>query len=345
MAYRPLPMCISLRSFTAAPFRPSLVLYRSSAIGRPSRLRPTLPVRLASQWGRGPQPRYSRFTRVEGLYALWLTSPAFRIGLGIVGLAGGTFYVSNLEHVPITGRRRFNFISPEQEAALAGDQFQLVMQTFGERVLPPNHPYSRIVNRVVARLLPAAGLQGQDFEVRVINDSNQKNAFVMPGGKIFVFSGILPICAGDDGLAHVLGHEIGHTVAHHAAEKLSKSGFVLGLALLITLAFDVSGSLAQSIVDIALNKTNSRTQESEADHIGLLMASKACYSPHAAIGLWERMAKAEQGAPPQFLSTHPAPKTRITSLQGWLAEAEELQSKTDCGSIIGFGKKIMYRFS
>ncbi len=337
MAFRPLLMSTSLRRFTTAPLRPSLNLYPLHAVGRSVPLLHRLPVRPASQWGRGPQSRYSRFSRVEGLYSLWLTSPAFRTGLGVVALAGGAFYFSNIEYVPVTGRRRFNFISPEQEAELAKDQFKLVMQEFGDKVLPPDHPYSRVVNRVVSRLLPYAGLQGLNWEVRVIDDRNVKNAFVMPGGKIFVFSGILPICAGDDGLAHVLGHEIGHTVAHHTAEKLSKSGFVLGLALLITVAFDVSGSLAQSVLDIALNKTNSRTQETEADHIGMLMASKACYDPQAAITLWQRMAKAEQDAPPQFLSTHPASKNRIHSLQGWLPEAEEVQSKSECGSTIGYG--------
>ena len=345
MPFRPPPAFNSLSRLATAPLRPSLLPYRSSAHYRPGPPLAKLPTRPASQWGPYQRPKYNRFSRVQGLYALWLTSPAFRISLGAVGVAGGAFYFSNLEYVPVTGRRRFNFISPEQEAALAGDQFKLVMQEFGNKVLPPNHPYSRLVNAVVERLLPASGLQDQDWEVRVIDDPNVKNAFVTPGGKVFVFSGILPICAGDDGLAHVLGHEIGHTVAHHTAEKMSKSGFVLGLALVFALTFDVSGYLAQSIVDIALNRTNSRTQESEADYIGMLMASKACFDPQAAIGLWQRMAKAEQFAPPQFLSTHPASKNRIVNLQGWLPEAEEVQSKSECGSTIGFGKDAIFNVS
>ena len=339
MAFRRLPALTSLHQYTTAPTC-LLPTYRQTAHHRPRPLLSRLLARPASQWGR-PRPTYSRFGRAQRLYALWLMSPLFRVGLGAVGVAGGVFYFSNLEYVPVSGRRRFNFISPEQEAALAQDGFRQVMQQFGNQVLPPNHPYSRLVNKVVARLLPVSGIQDQQWEVRVIDDPNQKNAFVMPGGKVFVFSGILPICAGDDGLAQVLGHEIGHSVAHHTAEKLSKSGFVLGLALIIALTFDVSGSLAQSLVDIALNRTNSRTQESEADYIGLLMAAKACYDPQAAVGLWQRMAKAEQYAPPQFLSTHPASKNRVTQLEHWLPEAEEVQSKSECGSTMGFGKTTL----
>ena len=344
MACRPRRVFTSFSRLTTAPPHPSFVPYRSPALHKPIALASKLPVRPASQWVRGPRPKYSRFSRVEGLYALWRTSPAFRIGLGLVGVAGGIFYFANIEYVPVTGRRRFNFISPEQEASLAEEQYKAVMQEYDGKVLPPDHPYSRAVVAVAARLLPASGLQDQQWEVRVINDPSV-NAFVMPGGKIFVFSGILPVCAGNDGLAHVLGHEIAHSVAHHTAEKLSKSGFILGLALVIALTFDISGHLAQSVVDIALSRTNSRTQESEADHIGLLIASKACYDPQAAIGLWQRMTKAEQYAPPQFLSTHPASANRIVKLQGWLPEAEAVRWKSECGSTIGFGKVALCNLS
>ena len=339
MAFRPVLLFTSLRRLAPLPqggTRRLPHIYRQQALYGPHLLLFQLPARSASRWGR-PRPTYSRFGQAQGLYTLWLASPTFRVGLGAAGVAGGVFYFSNLERVPVSGRRRFNCISPAQEAALAQDGFRQIMRQFGNQVLPPDHPYSRLVNRVVARLLPVSGVQDQQWEVRVIDDPNEKNAFVMPGGKVFVFSGILPICAGDDGLAHVLGHEIGHSVAHHTAEKLSKSGFVLGLALIVALTFDVSGSLAHYIVDIALNRTNSRTQETEADYIGMLMAAKACYSPQAAVGLWQRMAKAEQYAPPQFLSTHPASKNRVTQLQQWLPEAEKMQAKSDCEITRGLG--------
>ncbi len=200
-----------------------------------------------------------------------------------------------------------------------------------------------MVNRVVARLLPVSGLPNQKWEVRVIDDPEEKNAFVMPGGKIFVFSGILPICNGEDGLAHVLGHEIGHNVAHHVAENMSKAAPQSILALAIALFFDLSGGFSQTIVDIALRKTNSRKQESEADYIGLLMLSKACYDPHAGVDLWRRMAeeeKDERFATPQFLSTHPANKERMKQIEHWLPEAADIQSKSNCESTARLCKSL-----
>lgn len=98
-----------------------------------------------------------------------------------------------------------------------------------------------MVNKVLARLIPAAGLEGQNWEVKVIDAPEQMNAFVLPGNKVFVFSGILPICAGEDGLAAVLGHEIAHNIAHHDSEKLSQRFYLIPLALLLTWTFDIAG--------------------------------------------------------------------------------------------------------
>ena len=120
-----------------------------------------------------------------------------------------TFYIYNLETVPVSGRRRFNCISAKRETDMAQQLYGQVMQEFGSRVLPAWHPNSKLVNKVMNRLIPASGLEDQAWEVHVVNDP-QMNAFVLPGGKVFVFSGILPICNGEDGLATVLGHEIAH---------------------------------------------------------------------------------------------------------------------------------------
>lgn len=143
-----------------------------------------LPTRSASQWGplgRRQQPRYNRFNRAQQLYNLWHTSPGFRYSVGGMGVGGGIFYYVNLERVPVSGRLRFNCVSEKYEEQAAEQQFHMVMQEFRGRVLPPNHPSSRLVNRVLQRLIPASGLEGQQWEVRVIDDPEQKNAFVMPG--------------------------------------------------------------------------------------------------------------------------------------------------------------------
>ena len=190
-----------------------------------------------------------------------------------------------------------------------------------------------MVNKVLQRLIPAAGLEGQNWEVKVINDPEQKNAFVLPGGKVFVFSGILPICAGEDGLAAVLGHEIAHNVARHNGERLSHQIYLLPITVLLAYVLDISGGLSQFVLDLVLNRPGSRKMESEADYIGLLMMAKACYEPSAVVGLWERMAKAEQYAPPQFLSTHPTSKNRGTVIQEWLPQAQQQRAQSDCGSL------------
>ena len=219
------------------------------------------------------------------------------------------------------------------------------MQAYGREILQPSHPDSRMVTKVLQRLIPAAGLEGQKWEVRVIDDPDEQNAFVLPGGKVFVFSGILPICAGEDGVAAVLGHEIAHNVAHHTAEKVSKRWPINLSALLLTFQFDIPGQLAQSIVDLVLEKPNSRTMESEADYIGLLMMAQACYDPNAAVGLWERMAEAERHAPPQFLSTHPSNENRKAVIQQWLPQAQQKRDESKCGSTIGYVQEFRRAFA
>lgn len=165
---------------------PRGLLTRSLPTWNPSTPVPILsrtPTRSASQWPGGPyqRPRYQRFSNTQKLYNLWHTSPGFRYGVGALGVGGGIFYYTNLERVPVSGRLRFNCV-PESFLEKRGqDGFQMIMQEYGSKVLPPNHPYSQLVNRVLQRLVPASGLGGLKWEVRVIDDPAQKNAFVLPG--------------------------------------------------------------------------------------------------------------------------------------------------------------------
>ena len=259
------------------------------------RLLPRTPVRLASQRrprrplynqpGNARRPQYNQPGNAQIFYSLWKTYPHLRYGVGAVALAGGGFYYYNLEEVPISGRRRFNCVSAAREEARAEPAYRRVMQQYGRDILPPHHPDSQMVSKVMARLIPAAGLESQNWEVKVIDDEDVMNAFVLPGNKVFVFSGILDICADEDGLAAVLGHEIAHNIAHHNAEKLSQWYFLTGFAELLTVMFDLQDGLAQFILSIALERPGSREMEAEADHIGLLMMAQACYDPRAAVGL------------------------------------------------------------
>ena len=254
-----------------------------------------------------------------------------RYGVGVLGLGAGGFVYYNIEEVPVSGRRRFNCISSAQEQSMAESEYQSIMREFGNRILSPQHPDSKMVNRVLGRLIPAAGLDGQKWEVKVVQ-SPEPNAFVLPGNKVFVFSGILPICAGEDGLAAVLGHEIAHNVAHHTGEKLSQYAFLIPIALLLTFVFDISGYSSQSILELALELPHSRKMESEADYIGLLMMAQACYDPTAAVGLWQRMANAEKQSLPSILSTHPASRKRMTVIREWLPQAQQKRAESQCGN-------------
>jgi predicted Zn-dependent protease len=131
----------------------------------------------------------------------------------------GGIYVYNLEEVPVSGRRRFNIISPSLEESLGKATVDQVKEQYQGQFLSDHDPRVRQVKQVLERLLPFAegeGLRGMDWEVHVI-DSPEQNAFVAPGGKVFVFTGILPLCKNEDGIAAVLGHEIAHVVAHHTA--------------------------------------------------------------------------------------------------------------------------------
>jgi len=204
---------------------------------------------------------------------MWYTSPNFRYGVLAAGAGGGVFYYANLERVPGTGRVRFNVISEEYVKKSADGQDRLIIQQFGPKVLPPNHPHSQMVDRVIKRLILAAGLSSEGWTVRVIDDQDQANAFVMPGGTVYVFSGILPIAENDDGLAAVLSHEISHNVAHHRAETLSSYGLLVLFAWSIQGLFDKSGNLTYFLLNTLLTLPNSRAQEvsqfQRTGHLGL----------------------------------------------------------------------------
>lgn len=173
--------------------------------------------------GRGNGPQYKRFSAqsggITGLLYRWAQRPTFYRDVGLISAGTGGVYLYNLEQVPVSGRRRFNIISPGIEEALGQQSVEQVRQEYQGRILPDSDARVRQVKRVLERLLPYAegeGLKDLNWEVTVI-ESPEQNAFVAPGGKVFVFTGILPLCRDEDGIAAVLGHEIAHVVAHHTA--------------------------------------------------------------------------------------------------------------------------------
>ena len=165
------------------------------------------------------------------------------------------------------------------------------------------------------------------WEFALVDDDQTKNAWCMPGGKIAFYSGILPIAKNDDGIASIMGHEIAHAVARHSAERASRSilmdagtyalqRFVLGTSLT-----GYSSDLYKQLRQLGLELPFSRSQETEADYLGLIFMSLAGYNTEESYKVWERMKKnMDSKDPPEFLSTHPTPDNRINKLKGWIPE-------------------------
>ncbi|PWY87775.1 putative peptidase [Aspergillus heteromorphus CBS 117.55] len=253
----------------------------------------------------------------------------------IIGLIGGGFYVYNLETVEITGRRRFNCIPAAWELKIGQQSYQEVLQQTRGKILPENHPITIRVKQILSQLIPHAPIEGADWKVHVINDPEQ-NAFVLPGGKVFVYTGILPICKDTDGTAAVLAHEIAHVVAHHTSERLSRNFITIGAIAALVLLFDISGQLSSAFMNLFFELPHSRAQETEADAMGLMMMAKACFNPEAAAEMWDRMNQAVKDAPPQFLSTHPAATNRRDALRELLHKADAIYEDSGCHTIRGF---------
>lgn len=216
--------------------------------------------------------------------------------------------------------------------------YEQTMQEFKSKIMPEYSKEHRQVQRVLDRLIPHSGLEDDQWEIHVIDDP-MTNAFVIPGGKVFVFRGILDVCQGDDGLAAVLGHEIAHNVAHHAAERLSQLAILLPVGIVAYFALPIDPFVIRWATELAFTLPGSRQQEQEADYVGLLMMAESCYDPEAAVGLWARMEKLEKGAaPPQFISTHPSSHNRMEKIRDWLPEAEGKRESSDCAVTTGYGK-------
>jgi predicted Zn-dependent protease len=196
------------------------------------------------------------------------------------------------------------------------------LRTVGGRV-------QRAVEEYFAGLGRSGELKDYKWEFNLI-ESAEVNAWCMPGGKVAFYTGILPVCRNDTGIAVVMGHEVAHAVAKHGAERMSHGLLAQmgGMALSAALANEPQRTQALWMGAFGLGAQYgvllpfSRTQESEADHLGLVFMAKAGYSPEAAIAFWQRMSAQGGGAaPPEFMSTHPSDQTRIENIQRLLPEA------------------------
>jgi len=231
------------------------------------------------------------------------------------------------ETVPITGRSQLVLIPEGTEVKMGLDSYQ---QILSKAKVSSDPRVVEQVTRVGRRIAEATGRADYQWEFKVIEDA-QVNAFCLPGGKVAVYTGMLPVARDDAGLAAVLGHEVAHAIARHGGERMSQQLAVQGATLATTQTLMAGRDPATvQLVSAALGAGATvglllpwgRAQESEADHLGLIYMAKAGYHPRAARDLWVRMGEASRGREPyEFLSTHPLPATRITQIEGWIPEA------------------------
>lgn len=256
----------------------------------------------------------------------------------LFGLYLGYYYLSNQQVVPLTGRTQLVDISREQEAALGFESYREILSQ--SRVLNSG-PSVDLVKQIGRTLVMAVGEDdpGFEWEFNVI-ESDEVNAFCLPGGKVAVYTGILPVAANPEGLAVVMGHEIAHAIARHGAERMAYQKLLQIGTLAAGVALSDMDRDTQQMVMGALGVGTqfgillpfSREHESEADYMGLIYLSRACLDPTQAPMLWQRMGERAAGPQPaEFLSTHPSHETRIRQFEGWMPEAVKLRAER-CGS-------------
>jgi len=239
--------------------------------------------------------------------------------------------------VPITGRRSLHLVPESELLTLSLQQYNEVLQ---KSKLSTDNQKVAMVRRVGNRVAKAAEsflaetghkdlIKDFQWQFNLIEDDETANAWVMPGGKAAVYTGILPFTQDETGLAVVLGHEVGHALANHGNERMSQEllANMGGTALSVALSSQpqVTQELAMAAfgagASIGVLLPYSRLQESEADHIGLILMARAGYDPREALPFWQRMNASPGSRPPELLSTHPAPETRIANIQALIPEA------------------------
>ncbi len=244
--------------------------------------------------------------------------------------------IISCQRVPLTGRKQIvGLVSGQEMMAMSFAQYKGFLDT--SKVVSVNNSQSKMVERVGERIKKSVEnyliqnnlgqlLDGYNWEFRTV-DSKELNAWCMPGGKVVFYTGILPICKSEDGIAVVMGHEVAHAIAEHGRERMSRAMLAQGITQVGAVAIGVSTGnqqmmeLGAQVLGIGTQLggvlPNSRKQESEADKLGLIFMAMAGYNPNEAVAFWQRMAEAGKNSqkPPQILSTHPTDETRIADMK------------------------------
>ncbi|HZX63817.1 MAG TPA: M48 family metallopeptidase, partial [Myxococcales bacterium] len=233
--------------------------------------------------------------------------------------------------VPVTGRKSLNLVGEGTVNQLGAQTYQ---QEVSKAKVSTDQNATAMVQRVAQRIAQAAEANfhpNYQWEAKLLDDPKTVNAWCLPGGKMAVYSGILPLTQDETGLAVVLGHETAHALAHHGAERMSRSELMqVGEAGILAAVGAAKPGAVQAVgaalgigSQVGVELPFSRQQESEADHIGLVLMAKAGYDPAKAVDFWQRMAAYGKGKqPPAFLSDHPSDEDRIAAIKKELPEAK-----------------------
>jgi predicted Zn-dependent protease len=252
------------------------------------------------------------------------------VALTVAAVFTGLF--SGCNTVPMTGRSQLNLMSPSEEMQLGLTSFEEMKK---QTTISKDAAANALVQRVGQRIAAVAGKDMPEAQWEfVVFESKEANAFCLPGGKVGVYTGILPITKDEAGLATVLGHEIAHAVARHGGERMSEAMMIQGGGSLLGLGMQKSDPKWQAAAMMAYGYgtqlgaqlPHSREQESEADYMGLIYMARAGYPPEAAVEFWQRFGafNQQQGDnTPWFLRTHPLDETRVKQLQAWIPEAKQ----------------------
>lgn len=262
----------------------------------------------------------------------------------IGGIGFAVVWVSNRQEIPYTGRMHCILVSPSNEQVMGTNMFrQITSQAAAQgKLVSPQHPAARLVSQVGQRIAKVASngkgggfrdhMQHLEWEFAVIK-SPDANAFVVPGGKVVVFTGLLELVTTKDELAAVLAHESAHVLARHAAERMTSQQVLSIFQVIMYQLFDIP--VPGGLLSLAFFLPNSRKQEHEADAIGMQLAAQACFDPGAAASVFQKLEQVEKkgGADtiPKFLRTHPVTAKRIKEVQANLPAAEMTFWESGCG--------------
>ncbi len=245
--------------------------------------------------------------------------------------------IAGCSTVAITGRKQLNLIPDGEMLSMSSQQYNGFLK---DNPKSPDSAQSRLVRKVGGRIQVAvekyfrdkglaSELDGYAWEFNLVQ-SDEVNAWCMPGGKVVFYSGILPVCQDELGIAVVMGHEVAHAVAKHGAERMSQGMLTQMGGMALSAALQSKPEQTQQLwmtafglgAQFGVLLPHSRGQESEADHLGLVFMAMAGYDPGSAVSFWQRMAAKSGGQkPPEFMSTHPSDDTRINDIKALLPEA------------------------